>query len=98
MKILVVAATKLEIAPFLKKNNSAEVLICGAGIPSTVYHLTKKLLQNNYDTVEFKNINPTAENIAIVVYNILREKIDKKLDLKIKLYETEGNFVEYPAN
>lgn len=52
----------------------------------------------NLDTVEFKNLNPTAENIAIVIYNLLREKIDKKLDLQIRLYETERNFVEYPVN
>lgn len=51
----------------------------------------------NEDTTEFKNINPTAENIAIVVYDILREKIDMKFDLQIRLYETERNFVEYPA-
>ncbi len=51
----------------------------------------------NLDTSEFKNVNPTAENIAIVIYNILREKIDEKLDLQIKLYETERNFVEYPV-
>ena len=50
----------------------------------------------NEDTVEFKELNPTAENIAIVIYNILREKIDAKFDLKIRLYETERNFVEYP--
>ena len=51
----------------------------------------------NEDTVEFKNLNPTAENIVVVIYNILRDKIDKKLDLPIRLYETERNFVEYPA-
>lgn len=51
----------------------------------------------NLDTKEFKNLNPTAENIAIVIYNLLRPKIDLKHDLKIKLYETERNFVEYPA-
>ena len=51
----------------------------------------------NLDTVEFKNLNPTAENIAIVIYNLLRSQIDKELDLKIILYETERNFVEYPA-
>ena len=52
----------------------------------------------NLDTKEFKDLNPTAENIAIVIYNILREKIDVKLELQIRLYETERNFVEYPAN
>jgi len=51
----------------------------------------------NLDTEEFKTLNPTAENIAVVIYNILKEKIDKKFDLKITLYETERNFVEYPA-
>lgn len=52
----------------------------------------------NEDTVEFKNLNPSAENIAIVIYNILREKIDGQFDLQIRLYETERNFVEYPVN
>jgi 6-pyruvoyltetrahydropterin/6-carboxytetrahydropterin synthase len=51
----------------------------------------------NLDTVEFKELNPTAENIAIVIYNILRPEIDKKHDLKITLYETERNFVEFPC-
>lgn len=52
----------------------------------------------NLDTVEFKNLNPTAENIAIVIYNLLRPKIDKELDLQIRLYETPRNFVEYPVH
>lgn len=51
----------------------------------------------NEDVQEFKQLNPTAENIAIVIYNILREKIEPELDLKITLYETERNYVEYPA-
>ena len=51
----------------------------------------------NLDTDYFKNLNPTAENIVVVIWNILREKIDRSLDLKITLYETERNFVEYPA-
>jgi 6-pyruvoyltetrahydropterin/6-carboxytetrahydropterin synthase len=51
----------------------------------------------NLDTDYFKNLNPTAENIVVVIWNILREQIDRKLDLKITLYETERNFVEYPA-
>ncbi len=52
----------------------------------------------NEDTLEFKHLNPSAENIAIVIYNILREKIDSIYDLQIRLYETERNFVEYPVN
>ena len=51
----------------------------------------------NLDTREFKDLNSTAENIAIVIYNILRQKIDHKLELQIRLYETERNFVEYPV-
>lgn len=52
----------------------------------------------NLDTEHFKHLNPTAENIAVVIWRILREKIDSKLELKITLYETERNFVEYPAS
>jgi 6-pyruvoyltetrahydropterin/6-carboxytetrahydropterin synthase len=51
----------------------------------------------NLDTKEFKNLNPTAENIAIVIYNLLRTSIDQDLDLHIRLYETPRNFVEYPV-
>jgi 6-pyruvoyltetrahydropterin/6-carboxytetrahydropterin synthase len=51
----------------------------------------------NLDTVEFKHLNPTAENIAIVIYKLLKEKIDPRYELKITLYETERNYVEYPA-
>ncbi len=52
----------------------------------------------NLDTHEFKNLNPTAENISIVIWNLLRPHIDRRYDLKITLYETERNFVEYPAD
>jgi 6-pyruvoyltetrahydropterin/6-carboxytetrahydropterin synthase len=51
----------------------------------------------NLDTEEFRDLNPTAENIARVIYDILRPKIDAKFDLGIRLYETERNFVEYPG-
>jgi 6-pyruvoyltetrahydropterin/6-carboxytetrahydropterin synthase len=51
----------------------------------------------NLDTVEFKNLNPTAENIAIVIYNLLRPHLADNLELKITLYETERNFVEFPV-
>jgi len=52
----------------------------------------------NLDTSYFKTLNPTAENIAIVIWRILRQQIDTSFDLKVKLYETERNFVEYPAH
>lgn len=51
----------------------------------------------NLDTKYFRDVNPTAENICFVIYDILREKIDQKFELQVRLYETERNFVEYPA-
>ena len=51
----------------------------------------------NLDTNEFKNLNPTAENIAMVIYDKLRSKLESTYDLKVILYETERNYVEYPA-
>ncbi|MEM1408067.1 MAG: 6-carboxytetrahydropterin synthase [Bacteroidota bacterium] len=51
----------------------------------------------NLDTEEFKNLNPTAENIVVVIYNLLRSEINDGIDLKITLYETERNYVEYPV-
>ena len=51
----------------------------------------------NLDTEEFKNLNPTAENIAVVIYDLLRPHIDKEKELQIRLYETPRNFVEYPV-
>lgn len=50
----------------------------------------------NLDIPEFENLNPTAENIAIVIYDILRDNLPQILDLEVILYETERNFVQYP--
>jgi 6-pyruvoyltetrahydropterin/6-carboxytetrahydropterin synthase len=52
----------------------------------------------NLDTLEFKNLNPTAENIARIIYELLRKKIDLKYELEITLYETPRNFVVYPVH
>jgi 6-pyruvoyltetrahydropterin/6-carboxytetrahydropterin synthase len=52
----------------------------------------------NLDTDEFRNLNPSAENIAVVIWNILRHKIDRKFELTVRLYETERNYVEYDGN
>jgi 6-pyruvoyltetrahydropterin/6-carboxytetrahydropterin synthase len=49
----------------------------------------------NIDVADFTRLNPTAENISVVIWNILRKELDSKLDLSIILYETERNFVEY---
>ena len=65
--------------------------------------IRKEILQRfdhknlNLDVSEFKNLNPTAENIAITIYQILRPLVEDHLDLQVRLYETERNFVEYPA-
>jgi 6-pyruvoyltetrahydropterin/6-carboxytetrahydropterin synthase len=88
------------------------VKVVGEPDPETGYLIDLKMLSDtikknvlvkfdhknlNLDTAEFRNLNPSAENIAIVIYDILREKIDKKLDIQVRLYETERNFVEYPV-
>ncbi len=88
------------------------VKVVGVPNPMTGYVMDMKILSDlinsevldkfdhknlNLDTKEFAILNPTAENIVIVIYNLLRDKIDNKLDLKIRLYETERNFVEYPC-
>ena len=49
----------------------------------------------NLDCTEFLNLNPTAENIAVVCWDLLRSKLDAKYELSIKLWETENNLVEY---
>lgn len=93
-------------------NYNLTVKVVGEIDPKTGYVIDTKLLSElireniiekfdhknlNLDTVEFKNLNPTAENIAMVIFNILRPKLDTRFELKITLYETERNYVEYPA-
>lgn len=51
----------------------------------------------NLDTKEFAHVNPSAENIAVVIYELLRPQLGEEYDLHIRLYETERNFVEYPV-
>lgn len=94
-------------------NYELVVKITGTPNPATGYVYDLKLLSDiikenvlerfdhknlNLDTAEFAELNPTAENIAVVIYTILRDKIETGFDLQIKLYETERNFVEYPAS
>jgi len=93
-------------------NYEMEVKVTGIPDADTGFVIDLKMLSNiindhvlekfdhknlNLDLKEFSNLNPTAENIVIVIYNILREKIDKHLDLQVRLYETPRNFTEYPA-
>lgn len=51
----------------------------------------------NIDVDDFKDKNPTVENIAIVIYNLLKDSIEPDKQLVVRLYETEKNFAEYPA-
>lgn len=93
-------------------NYEVIVTLVGVPDPETGYVFDMKVLSDliqqyvirqfdhknlNLDTVYFKSLNPTAENIALVIWRILRQHIDNQFDLKVRLYETERNFVEYPA-
>ena len=87
------------------------VQVTGEVNPETGYVMDMKVLSDlikkevldkfdhknlNLDTQEFSDLNPSAENIAIVIYDKLKIQIDPQFDLKIRLHETERNFVEYP--
>ncbi|MDB5226232.1 MAG: hypothetical protein JWN78_425 [Bacteroidota bacterium] len=93
-------------------NYILEVKVTGEIDPETGYVIDLKIVKDiikdeveerfdhknlNLDTKEFKNLNPTAENIIVVIYDLIRAKLDAKYDLHIKLYETEKNIVEYPV-
>lgn len=49
----------------------------------------------NIEVEEFRDLNPTAENISVVIWNKLRKKLKKELELEVTLYETPRNFVKY---
>ncbi len=51
----------------------------------------------NLDTETFKTLNPTAENICYTIWELLRERLDDRLELSVRLFETPRNFVEYPG-
>ncbi len=52
----------------------------------------------NEDTVEFRELNPTGENIIVVIYNILRARLSPAYSLQLRLWETENNYFEYPVS
>ncbi len=52
----------------------------------------------NLDVPDFENLNPTAENIAVVIWQKLRNQIEIKYDLEVVLYETPRNYVTYSGN
>lgn len=93
-------------------NYELEVKVMGEIDPQTGFLIDLKVLKEiiyeeieqrfdhknlNLDTEEFRNLNPTAENICVVIWQLLRNRLDAKYDLAVRLYETPRNFVEYPA-
>ena len=93
-------------------NYDLEVMVTGEINPDSGYLMDMKVLSDlikkevlepfdhknlNLDVKEFFQLNPTAENIAVVIYNKLRAQLDNKIELKIKLYETKRNIVIYPS-
>ena len=91
-------------------NYIMEVWIEGDIDPETGYVIDLKILKDiikeeiverfdhrnlNLDCSEFENIIPTAENIILVSWNLLRSRLDEKFKLKLKLWETENNIFEY---
>lgn len=94
-------------------NYDLHVKVTGVVDPLTGYCIDLKILKDiirnrvtkrfdhknlNLDVPEFANLNPTAENIAIVIYDIIREELEDRFDLQIRLYETPRNYVEYPVS
>ena len=92
-------------------NYDLEVKVIGVCNPETGYVIDTKILSAiiqkdildvfdhrnlNLDVPYFKEVNPTTENVAKIIYEILRSQLDSELELKIKLYETPRNYVEYP--
>lgn len=93
-------------------NYEIEVKVTGVPAADTGFVIDLKLLSDiinesviekfdhknlNLDVKEFSDLNPTAENIVIVIYEMLRQRINKDLDLQVRLYETPRNYAEYPA-
>ena len=64
-------------------------------ISEKIFNALKSDLNETENIEEFKNINPTAENIVILIWNKIRAKLATDLELKVTLYETLRNFVEY---
>ena len=103
---------KCSLPHFRGHNYELEIKVVGEIDPVTGFVMDLKVLSDlvnelvlerfdhknlNVDTEEFKSLNPTAENIAVVIYELLRPRIQPSHDLFVRLFETPRNFVEYPA-
>lgn len=93
-------------------NYELHVKVVGEIDPETGYCIDLKVLKDiirskvtkrfdhknlNMDIPEFQQLNPTAENIAKVAYQLIREELDSKFQLQVRLFETPRNYVEYPV-
>ncbi len=93
-------------------NYELEVKLTGETHPETGFLIDLNILKNiihehielkfdhknlNTDIPEFSNVNPTSENFCHLIWKILREQIDEKFELTVRLYETPRNYVEFPA-
>jgi 6-pyruvoyltetrahydropterin/6-carboxytetrahydropterin synthase len=91
-------------------NYTLEVWVSGEIDPETGYLIDLKILKTiiqkeiidrfdhrnlNLDCPEFEQLNPTAENIAAVIYKLMRQAMDEKYELSITLWETENNIVYF---
>lgn len=91
-------------------NYDLTVSVTGEIDPETGYVLDVKILSDiikeeiedkfdhknlNLDVPEFQDLNPTAENIVVVIWDKIRKRISPKMDLEVILYETPRNFVTY---
>ena len=84
-------------------NYDLTVSVTGEIDPETGYVMDVKILSDLIkaeieDAFDHKNLNPTAENIVVVIWNKLRSKIKSENNLKVVLYETPRNFVTYKGN
>ncbi len=91
-------------------NYEIELKVTGEVDPITGFVIDTKLLKDilkeeienrfdhrnlNLDCPEFKDLNPTAENIVIVIYNLVKNRLPAHLEIGVRLYETERNYVEF---
>jgi 6-pyruvoyltetrahydropterin/6-carboxytetrahydropterin synthase len=103
---------KCSLPHFHGHNYELEIKVIGEIDPATGFVMDLKLLSDlvnekviekfdhknlNVDTEEFRLLNPTAENIAVVIYDLLRPHVQPSLDLFVRLFETPRNYVEYPV-
>lgn len=93
-------------------NYIVEIKVTGEVDPDTGYVLDLKILNQliheevykpydhknlNLDTEDFKDLNPTVENIARVIYEKIRKRLATDLELQVKIWETDNNMAIYPA-